>query len=357
MPSQLPPGVTSSASALALVLALAACGGGNGGSPDGNDPPPANQPPVAASVCVSVPLADPVLSGTLPASDPDGDPLQYELIVPPRNGSLTTDSAGRYTYTPHQNARGMDRFTYRVRDPSGLASDDASVTLLVDGKVRIMPLGDSITVGDPGTSPAYGFRRRLHGELEALSPNYVVDFVGSMSDGASDHDRNHEGHGGACAGACGNGYVVIADNIRNGLGWLDRTPPDIILLHAGTNDLTQNPGITDAWGVESILNEIDAWEQANHPVTVFVARIIRDVPNHGDYELPVAEYNASLDRIVGGRSGDRVFLVDMEESAGLDYVLDADMVDDLHPNESGYNKMADRWKSDLLASGVLPGCP
>lgn len=217
-----------------------------------------------------------------------------------------------------------------------------------------MPLGDSITVGDPGTSPPYGYRRRLHRDLEALSPSYTVNFVGSMSDGASDHDRDHEGHGGACAGACGNGYVVLADNVRS---WLDGNRTDIVLLHAGTNDLTQNPAVTDAWGVEAILNEIDAWEQSNYAVTVFVARIIKDVPNYGGSDLPVAAYNQSISQIVASRTGDRVFVVDMQDGAGLSYAIGADMVDDLHPNESGYNKMAARWRSDLLASGVLPGCP
>jgi lysophospholipase L1-like esterase len=33
------------------------------------------------------------------------------------------------------------------------------------------------------------------------------------------------------------------------------------------------------------------------------------------------------------------------------------MGDDLHPNQDGYEKMADKWKADLISSGTLPSCP
>jgi lysophospholipase L1-like esterase len=33
------------------------------------------------------------------------------------------------------------------------------------------------------------------------------------------------------------------------------------------------------------------------------------------------------------------------------------MTDNLHPNQTGYDKMADKWKADLIILGVLPSCP
>jgi hypothetical protein len=33
------------------------------------------------------------------------------------------------------------------------------------------------------------------------------------------------------------------------------------------------------------------------------------------------------------------------------------MYDNVHPNLTGYNKVADKWKADMLTSGVLPNCP
>jgi lysophospholipase L1-like esterase len=32
------------------------------------------------------------------------------------------------------------------------------------------------------------------------------------------------------------------------------------------------------------------------------------------------------------------------------------MGDNLHPNTAGYEKMALRWKTDLITSGTLPNC-
>jgi hypothetical protein len=33
------------------------------------------------------------------------------------------------------------------------------------------------------------------------------------------------------------------------------------------------------------------------------------------------------------------------------------MFDNLHPKLSGYEKIADKWKADMLTAGVLPNCP
>jgi lysophospholipase L1-like esterase len=223
-----------------------------------------------------------------------------------------------------------------------------------------MPLGDSITAGSfslPSLpdSEQVGFRRKLYLDLEDLSPNYVVDFVGGNSNGSTDHDKDHEGHGGGCAtGPCGI-YETIDTNI---VGWLNSNPADIVLLHIGINDINQR-GDTSATGVTNILNAIDTWEAANHPVTVLLAKIIDDVPNY-QTELNVTTYNNNLVNMLAGRPNDRVILVDMHAGAGILYGSGSpgpDMYDNLHPNLTGYNKMADKWKADLISSGTLPSCP
>jgi len=62
-------------------------------------------------------------------------------------------------------------------------------------------------------------------------------------------------------------------------------------------------------------------------------------------------------------------MVNQQTGAGIVYGIDTtptclgggacsgDMADNLHPNPSGYTKMADKWKTDLVASGTLPTCP
>ena len=66
----------------------------------------------------------------LEASDADDDPLIFEIVEQPANGtvSLVGNSA---TYNPTHNFNGTDSFTYRTRDDHGFYSLDATVTLVV----------------------------------------------------------------------------------------------------------------------------------------------------------------------------------------------------------------------------------
>ncbi len=217
--------------------------------------------------------------------------------------------------------------------------------------IRIMPLGDSITydsrAGD--TRPASertGYRQELWYSLQ--DSGYSVDFVGSLQAGWAvlpPFDPDNEGHPGW------RDDEIAADVY----GWLEENPADIVLLHIGTNGLDTNPA-----DVENILNEIDRYE-ANYGVsiTVFLARIIDRVPNNPtttDFNNNVAAM--ASDRVTNPANPaypDRIAMVDMEDGAGLVYSIDTtppysgDMYDDLHPNVSGYRKMADAWFQSLTA--------
>jgi beta-glucosidase/6-phospho-beta-glucosidase/beta-galactosidase len=69
--------------------------------------------------------ADGVVTGTLGAADPDGDPLRYTVISSPALGRVTVDeSTGGFTYTPVADLAaygGTDSFTVAVRDQTGPA--------------------------------------------------------------------------------------------------------------------------------------------------------------------------------------------------------------------------------------------
>lgn len=69
--------------------------------------------------------------GTLPAYDPEGDPLIYEIVSAPKKGSvvLTDASTGDYCYTPTAGKTGKDSFRYVVRDKYGNYSAAATVTI------------------------------------------------------------------------------------------------------------------------------------------------------------------------------------------------------------------------------------
>jgi len=144
-----------------------------------------------------------------------------------------------------------------------------------DRPVRIMPLGDSITTGSSSllTDNNYkiGYRQKLY--LDLISAGDSVDFVGSLQSGASvppSFDLDHEGHPGYYAYEPANA-TNVANNVFN---WLGQNPADVILLHIGTNDISN--GSAAASDVAVILDEIKRYAQSYGvtPPTVVLARII-----------------------------------------------------------------------------------
>jgi lysophospholipase L1-like esterase len=322
---------------------------------------PPNQPPVANNACVSTPVNTSV-TGQLSATDPEGQSLMYSLVTQADKGSVNLDISGNFAYTPNSpDFRGLDKFTYSVTDTEGLTST-GSVWVLIDGAVRIMPLGDSITFGvytisSPPDGEAIGYRKKLYESLEAISPAYAVNFVGGSSNGSSASppivDPDHEGHPGFCAGPNGNNPTVctgtngdknLADNV---IAWLNANPADVILLHIGTNAFTTNES-----DVQLLLDRIETWQASHYPITVFVARIVQDV--NAPF-LDVQTFNDNVTTMIGGRTNVRYILVNQQTGASLNYSIGApdgsptgpDMADDLHPNQDGYEKMAAKWLSEL----------
>ncbi len=98
--------------------------------------------------------------GTLLGYDPEGDNLTFEVISYPKKALLTITNAnsGDYIYTPYENARGKDTFTYRVRDEFGNYSSECTVEIKIDkhksslafSDVDKMDLGAAITVCENG---------------------------------------------------------------------------------------------------------------------------------------------------------------------------------------------------------------
>ena len=197
--------------------------------------------------------------------------------------------------------------------------------------IRIMPLGDSITYGTNSTGTV-GYRRPLYQLL--IGAGHNVDFVGSQTDGSpEDFDRNHEGHRG-----------WRADQIRDYVtGWLNSTPADVILLHIGTNDISQYQGAAGtASDIGQILDLIDDWEEANNEVWVVLARIIN---RKDSLSGTTTTLNGLIQTLANTRiaAGDRIVVVDMESA--LSYP--ADLSDTVHPNDTGYGKMAAAWFAKL----------
>ncbi|MCP4422090.1 MAG: hypothetical protein GY805_36215, partial [Chloroflexi bacterium] len=213
-------------------------------------------------------------------------------------------------------------------------------------QVNIMPLGNSITRGyGSGSNPTnpsfnYGYRLELDNLLTTANNNF--DFIGSLNDGGPSgvsFDFDHEGRGG-----------FRADQIATWLsGYLTLNPPELVLLHIGTNDIAQenDTSVTD---VNIILDGIDTFDEQ---ITVILALIVDQKPDDPKYMAGLVDtFNTNLQALAQSRTnnGDKIILVNQNNA--LTYP--DDMFDWLHPNESGYNKMADVWFNAL--QNILPHC-
>src|SRR5205823_14735272 len=87
-----------------------------------------NDPPVAAAQTVTT-NQDTAKAITLTASDIDGDPRTYAIVVAPTHGTLS-GVAPNVTYTPAAGYFGPDSFTFKANDGT-LHSTAATVTLTV----------------------------------------------------------------------------------------------------------------------------------------------------------------------------------------------------------------------------------
>ena len=211
--------------------------------------------------------------------------------------------------------------------------------------VRIMPLGDSITWGnsDSMTDNDYivGYRQKLYLDLTSLG--HYINFVGSLQSGAlalPAFDLDHEGHPGwKTEGG-------TDDLVTNAFAFLEVNPADLVLLHIGTNDISG--GDQDPAEVSRLLDQIYRF---NPNMPVVLARIINRTDNPAK-TAATTQFNIDVAAMAQTRiqSGDKITIVDMENAL----IYPDDMDGALHPNQTGYDKMAGLWLNAL--NNFLPAC-
>ncbi len=235
--------------------------------------------------------------------------------------------------------------------------------------LRILPLGNSITAGNMclngtisactpiGGHIAVGYRLRLLNLLTAAG--YNIDYVGTQTFGnalMADSD---------CGGFGGISDSKLADIMETGTSthytgtvtngpYMNSNHADVVLLHIGTNDILAAD--TASNDVSRILDAIDDYETSHGTsVMVFLARIISTRGNPCNTNPRVIAYNRMMDNLAASRraNGDQLILVDMECGAGLDY--NNDMMDEVHPNQNGYDKMGQAWFNAITAWMGPPG--
>ena len=219
--------------------------------------------------------------------------------------------------------------------------------------LKIMPLGDSITDGVGGSNAGY------RGPLNMLLNNAGIahQFVGSATDNVGSlpaDQQHHEGHSGYTI--TGGGRSGILDNINTWLG-SNGANPDVILLMIGTNDVTTYATTLAAVpqataNLNTLISTISNKSTGLRPnAKLIVAEITPIVGTvNGGTDAVAQAYNQSVATLVANHQalGENVSLVDMHSALNAS----TDMYDQLHPNDNGYNKMAQVWFNGI--SAVVP---
>jgi len=189
--------------------------------------------------------------------------------------------------------------------------------------VRIMAIGDSITQGG---KTFVTYRLPLDQKLRAAGLNY--EFVGSQQSAGPHGPLWHEGYGGKNA-------EFLAGLMPQKLKQLK---PDIILLHCGHNHSAEEKPVPGILAAERAI--IEAARKQNPKVVVLLAQVITSgkLPKYG-YIPELNQAQVLLARELS-RPDAPVMIVD--QATGFDPQKDA-ILDKVHPNAQGAEKMANQW--------------
>ena len=202
-------------------------------------------------------------------------------------------------------------------------------------QVKIMPLGNSITSGKIGGNKVGGYRDDLATLLNNEGVTY--DLVGSLTDG-SGFDADHEGHDGE-----------TTDYVNSQIeSWLTTYSPDIILIHIGTNDIQgQVP-------LENIRNNINSIVDKIHHQDNQTAIVLSSlIPRTDNYDTTTTELNDLLleSYYTHLNNGYKIYYAGQNEAFKSNVNWRTHFMyegDDVHPNENGYQKMAQVYYVEVM---------
>jgi acyl-CoA thioesterase I len=207
---------------------------------------------------------------------------------------------------------------------------------------RIMPLGNSITVGVHGSDPVGGYRDDL--QILLQNNGYGFNFVGTRLDGDPQvFDVEHQGTGG-----------IRADEVLLQIDtWLIANPPDFVLLHIGTNDVSNGDDVNST--ADEISQILDHIYNFDPEIQILLASIVpRDDPRSVFSE----DLNHEIRNLVTTKQNENylVHYVPINEAFTENANWSSEYLDDsVHPNNEGYHVMAQEWY-DVLAT-VIDGDP
>ena len=188
---------------------------------------------------------------------------------------------------------------------------------------RLLAIGDSITQGG---KTFVTYRLPLDQKLRAAGLNY--EFVGSQQSEGPKGPLWHEGYGGKNAEYLAG---LMPQKLKS-------AKPDIILLHCGHNHSAEEKPVPGIIAAERAI--IEAARKQNPKVVVLLALVIPSgkLPKYAYLpELNQAEILLAREMT---KPDSPVLLVDL--ATGFDPLKDT-ILDRVHPNAQGAEKMASKW--------------
>ncbi len=256
-------------------------------------------------------------------------------------GSLsTTVGSGvhtvRFTWTNDAWSSGVYDANIRVKEVTFSPANAVINTALLP---RIMPAGDSITRGNSDPN-LFGYRDHLISGLSLGTHN----FVGTFKSPASDYifDVDHEGLG-------GDRTDQLEARMAYALSTTMATPNpagSAVLIHIGTNDLGQ--GVAQSTAIGNIADIIDLIDSHDPAINVYVALLVPNT-NAAD-DADITSFNTALAAEVAGlqASKNNLYLVNMNSAFKQNPNWQtAYFADEVHPNDAGYQLMADEWQESI----------
>ncbi|CAA6826915.1 MAG: Cellulose-binding protein [uncultured Thiotrichaceae bacterium] len=341
-----------------LPLFLSACGG-EGNSANSNSPPPT---PVSQTTTNTNPAGNTPTALPPPSVDNADFSLRRSTAIDSEVGQLTvngTYSTKKLYYKDSQQEvsefiidnneaiilkimpdSSTDQYQFNAvyfsEDGSSQVSAEVTISIYADFQgqtAKVLPLGDSITHGYNSISYRYRLKQKT---LDDSSVN--IDFIGSQNRPSIFSDTQHDGFSGyrtdeILYGTGGTASLAIRlDNM---------SIPDMVLIHAGTNDMLQNYSVNHA--VDHIRETIDVLRQRNPNITILLGQIVPTGNN--DTNESIADLNDRLASLGSSMYTDYSPIILVNHYSDF---YNSDLSDGIHPNQSGEEKMAERWFNAML---------
>ncbi|KAK4154073.1 SGNH hydrolase-type esterase domain-containing protein [Chaetomidium leptoderma] len=198
-------------------------------------------------------------------------------------------------------------------------------------KLKIMPLGDSIT-------EITCWRALVWDQLAAAGLANQVQYVGSQNSNpqnckpsTANWDQHHEGHSGWLAIDIANSYLT---------NWLKTTPADIVMFMLGTNDVFRGRTTND---IIAAYTKMVTIMRAANPKTKIIVDLV--IPLSAGSNSAIQALNARIPEWAKGLNSTESPIIIADCYTGFQT---SDLRDGVHPNLSGDKIIASRVGPLLL---------